>query len=101
MINLNITPGSSNTGSGIDVTSIVNQILDSERGPEKLMQAQQSQITSESAVLNRLSVSLSDLKDKVNNLKDFTGALSGMTAASSQADILTATAQPQLWLDPT
>jgi flagellar capping protein FliD len=69
MINLNITPGSSNTGSGIDVTSIVNQILDSERGPEKLMQAQQSQITSESAVLNRLSVSLSDLKDKVNNLK--------------------------------
>ena len=93
MINLNITPGSSNTGSGIDVTSIVNQILDSERGPEKLMQAQQSQITSESAVLNRLSVSLSDLKDKVNNLKDFTGALSGMTAASSQADILTATAQ--------
>jgi len=41
MINLNITPGSSNTGSGIDVTSIVNQILDSERGPEKLMQAQE------------------------------------------------------------
>jgi flagellar hook-associated protein 2 len=93
MINLNITPGSSNTGSGIDVTSIVNQILDSERGPEKLMQGQQSQITSESAVLNRLSVSLSELKDKVNNLKDFTGALSGMTAASSQADILTATAR--------
>ena len=54
MINLNITPGSSNTGSGIDVTSIVNQILDSERGPEKLMQAQQSQITSESAVLNQV-----------------------------------------------
>jgi flagellar hook-associated protein 2 len=93
MINLNITPGSSNAGSGIDVTSIVNQILDSERGPEKLLQAQQIQITSESAALNKLSVNLSSLKDKVNTLKDFTGALSGMIANSSENNILTATAQ--------
>src|SRR5438045_1537785 len=93
MINLNITPGSSSTGDGIDVTSVVNQILDSERGPEKLMQTQQSQIASESAVLNRLSMNLNTLKDKVNSLKDVTGALSGMTATSSQESVFTASAQ--------
>jgi flagellar hook-associated protein 2 len=93
MINLNITPGSSSTGDGIDVTSVVNQILDAERGPERLMQNQQSQITSESAMLNRLSVNLNTLKDKVNSLKDVTGALSGMTATSSQETVFTASAQ--------
>jgi flagellar hook-associated protein 2 len=93
MINLNITPGSTSTGDGIDVTAIVNQILDSERGPEKLLQSQQSQITSETAVLNRLSLNLSALEDKVNSLKDITGSLSGMIATSSQESVFTASAQ--------
>jgi flagellar hook-associated protein 2 len=93
MINLNITPGSTSTGDGIDVTSIVNQILNSERGPETLLQSQQALITSESATLNKLSVALSTLADKVNSLKDVSGALSGMLATSSQAGVLTATAQ--------
>src|SRR5581483_5182810 len=92
MINLNITPGSTSTGDGIDVTSIVNQILDSERGPVKLLQSQQSQIASETAVLNRLSLNLSALEDKVNNLKDITGGLSGMVATSSQESVFTASA---------
>ena len=92
MINLNITPGSTSAGDGIDVTSIVNQILDSERGPEKLLQSQQSQITSETAVLNRLSLNLNTLEEKINSLKDFTGGLSGMVATSSQESIFTASA---------
>jgi flagellar hook-associated protein 2 len=93
MINLNITPGSSSTGNGIDVTSIVEQILQSDRGPERLLQNQQSQITSESSALNRLSMNLSSLKDKINSLKDISGGLSGMLATSSQENIFTATAQ--------
>src|SRR5581483_10068011 len=89
---LNIIPGSTSTGDGIDVTSIVNQILDSERGPVKLLQSQQSQIASETAVLNRLSLNLSALEDKVNNLKNITDGLSRMVATSSQESVFTASA---------
>jgi flagellar hook-associated protein 2 len=92
MITLNITPGSSNTGSGIDVTSVVEQILDAERAPEKLWQAQQTTLTQRTLALTTISSNLSTLKDKVNSLKDFLGTLTAKTATVSRPEILSATA---------
>ena len=92
-VNLNITPGSTNTGSGIDVTAVVDQILYSERAPERIWQSQQSQLSLEASALNGLNSNLTALADKVNALKDSFGALNGISATSSQTGILTASAQ--------
>jgi flagellar hook-associated protein 2 len=93
MINLNITPGSTDTGNGIDVTSVVNQILSAERAPEALMQQQQARVSSQVATLNSLNSGLAYLLEKVNDLKDVVGALTAMQANSSNTGILTASAQ--------
>lgn len=93
MINLNITPGSTDTGNGIDVTSVVNQILDSERQPEVLLQQQLAKAATQNSALNSVKTGLATLQDKVNDLKDVLGAFSAMTANSSNTAILTAAAQ--------
>jgi len=85
--------GSSTQGSGIDVTAVVNQILDSERGPENLMKQQLSSLQVQQSGLNSLNSSVSALLDAVNALKDPLGALNKNVANSSQPAILTATAQ--------
>jgi flagellar hook-associated protein 2 len=92
-VNLNLSPAASTSGSGIDVTAVVNQILDSQRAPEKLWQAQQATLSAQTAVLNSINSSLSTLNDKVNSLKDVLGALSSMSVSTSQPGIVTATAQ--------
>jgi flagellar hook-associated protein 2 len=90
---INLDPTSATSGSGIDVTSVVNQILEAERAPERLWQQQQSSLTTQTAALNALNSSLSALKTSVDALKDVSGALTGMQADSSDASILTANAQ--------
>jgi len=92
-VNLNITPGSTSTGSGIDVTAVVDQILYSERAPERIWQSQQSTLSLEASALNGLNSNLTALADKVNALKDSFGALNGISATSSQTAVLTASAQ--------
>src|SRR5437868_7602491 len=93
MINLNIMPGSTDTGNGIDVTSVVDQILSAERAPETLMQQQQARVSSQVATINSLNSGLACLQEKVNDLKDVVGALTAMQANSSDTGILTASAQ--------
>jgi len=94
-INLSGSTASSGTGigTGIDVTSVVNQILDSERGPEKIWQQQQADLTLQATELNTINSSVSALQDSVTSLKDILGALAAKTATSSQTGIVTATAQ--------
>ena len=81
------------SGSGIDVTAVVNQILDAARAPERLWQQQQSDFTAQTNALNSLNSSLSALQTAMQALSDASGALSANKATSSQTGILTATAQ--------
>lgn len=81
-----------NSGTGIDVNSIVDQILYSERAPERLMQSQQSLLNVQTSLLNSINGNLATLLDKINELKDISGAINAKTATSSQTSILTATA---------
>ena len=95
-VNLNsmgLNQGTVSSGSGIDVTSVVNQILDSERGPEKLWQQQQSALTSQTNALNSLNSSLTALQTAMQALSDLSGVMTSNTATSSQPSILTANAQ--------
>jgi flagellar hook-associated protein 2 len=80
------------SGSGIDVNATVDQLLYAERAPERLMQSQQSQLSVQTNVLDAINGNLSTLLEKVNALKDVSGALNAKSATSSQTGILTATA---------
>ena len=90
---LSINQTSANSGTGIDVTAVVNQILDSERGPENAMKTQQSQLQSEATDLKTLQSELTALQTQVNALRDPVGVLSKTAATSSRTDIISATAQ--------
>jgi flagellar hook-associated protein 2 len=87
---LGLTSSTATSGSGIDVTSVVNQIINSARGPEQIWQQQQSESQSESSALSSMNTSLTTLSDKVTALNDFFGVLAAKTATSSQPSILTA-----------
>jgi flagellar hook-associated protein 2 len=91
-MNLGINSSAASAGSGIDVTAVVNQILESRRAPEKIWQAQSATLTLQSSALTLLNSNISALADRVNNLKDVMGALTAKTVISSQTGILTATA---------
>lgn len=80
------------SGTGLDVTATVDQILYAERAPERLMQLQQSLLAAQTSVLNSINTSLVTLQDKINDLKDVSGAINAKSATSSQTGILTATA---------
>jgi flagellar hook-associated protein 2 len=90
---INLSPTAATSGSGIDVTSVVNQILDAERGPEKIWQQQQATLTTQTAALNALNSSLSALAGKVNALSDALGAITAKSATSTDPSLVSATAQ--------
>src|SRR5215510_5676431 len=97
-ISLNVSPtGSSaaNTGlgQGIDVNSVVNQLITAARAPEQVWIGQQSTLASQAAALIAINANLSNFADAVSALKDPLGALTAKTAASSDTGTLTATAQ--------
>jgi flagellar hook-associated protein 2 len=81
------------SGNGLDVTAVVNQILDSERGPEQLWQQRQSTLRVQTSTLNSLNSSLNALKTAAQALTDATGIVTSNVATSSQTGILTASAQ--------
>ena len=83
---------SSSAGGGIDVQGIVDQIIYSERAPERLMQAQQTQLNSQAAALRDISSKLTDLEATTDNLNDLSGNFNAKVVTSSDSDLLTATA---------
>jgi flagellar hook-associated protein 2 len=92
--NLGISQSSANSGTGIDVTSVVDQIIYADRSPERIWQAQQQTLSDQSSALNSLNTSLQALQNVVYELTDVSGAFSALTISSTQPGILTGTAQP-------
>src|SRR5260370_22408294 len=88
----NINDAFSGKTSGIDVNTVVGELMQVERQPEVLLQNQQSTINSQVSALNSLGTELSSLYDSVNNLKDILGAFSQKTTGSSDAAIVSASA---------
>ncbi len=92
MASINLNTTSATQGTGIDVTSVVDQILYAERAPERLWQQQQVQLSTQATALSSLDSSLQALSDKANALRDLFGALTAKIAQSSDPAVLTAQA---------
>jgi flagellar hook-associated protein 2 len=93
LTSLGLNSTSSSSGSGLDVTAVVNQILDAARGPERLWQRQQSGLTAQTNALNSINSSLTALQTAMQALSDVSGIVASKVATSSQTGILTASAQ--------
>ena len=77
---------------GIDVQSVVSQLMAIQSQPETQMQQQQSDISQQISLLGGISNDLQALYTAANSLRDLSGGLSGKTATSSRSDIVSATA---------
>ena len=88
----NVNDAFSGKTSGINVSTIVSELMQVERQPEVVLLNQQSTIGSQVSALTRLGTQLSNLQDSVNNLTDVLGAFSQMTTGSSDAAIVSASA---------
>jgi flagellar hook-associated protein 2 len=79
-------------GSGINVSNIVNGIIQADSTPLTLLQNQETTLDNQSSALATLNSDLSNLQTAVNALNDYNGALDALTATSSDDSVLTATA---------
>src|SRR4051794_32914490 len=91
MVSLN--PSTLLNGNGIDVSSLVSQVLSSRNGALQLLQQQQTNLQNQAGLLNGINSDLSSLSSAVNSLTDILGPLSAQSAQSSQTTVLTASAQ--------
>ena len=80
------------SAQGIDVSSAVSQILYADRATERQWQSQQQLIAQQTAALNQLQSSVSNLENSLDTLQDPTGALLASNITSTQPGVVTATA---------
>ncbi|HUM04084.1 MAG TPA: flagellar filament capping protein FliD [Terriglobales bacterium] len=84
---------SSLTGSqGIDVNSLISQLSYVARAPERVWQVQQQGLQVQMNALTSLNTGVSAILDKLNSLKDFSGAMGSVVTSSSNSDLVTASA---------
>lgn len=88
----NVNDAFSGKTSGIDVGTIVSELMQVEEQPEVQLQDQQSTISSQVSALTTMSSQLTALYNDVNTLTDLTGAFSQNTAASTDAATVSASA---------
>jgi len=80
-------------GNGIDVNSVVSEIQAGQSGQLTAWKADQTTLQTQATTITNINNDLSSLASAVQTLADPTGALTGLTATSSQSEILTATVQ--------
>jgi len=91
---ISLNPSTILSGSGIDVASLVQQILsDQKAGPLQEWQNEQTTLSTQSGLLLGINNNLSNLASAVQALGDPLGPLAALTATSSQPQVLTASAQ--------
>jgi flagellar hook-associated protein 2 len=90
---VSLNPAAILSGQGLDVTSVVSQIIASQSGPLTVWSQQQTTIASENGALDGINNDLANLQTAVQALADPAGALAAQAATSSDSSILTATAQ--------
>lgn len=80
------------SGSGLDVQSTVEQLIYTERAPERLMQQKQAALDAQASAMRGIQSGFQALEKSVFDLKDFTGALTARKADSSAPDLVSAVA---------
>ncbi len=78
--------------SGIDVSSVVDELMQVDEQPETQMQTEQTTISSQVSALTSIGSQLTTLASDVNALTDLDGAFSQMTTGSSDSTVVDASA---------
>jgi len=81
------------SGNGIDVNSIVNEVLNQKNGQLSVWQQQQTELQSQAADLGTINSSLAALVSSVNSLTDVLGPLNAKVVSSSDSSIVGGSAQ--------
>jgi len=79
-------------GSGIDTTSIVNQLMAVQSLPLKNLQAEQTQLQTEQAAVQTIASAMSNFETAANAL-DGQNSFNAVQASSSNTSAVTVTAQ--------
>ncbi len=92
-VNAILNSATNTSGSGIDVTSTVDAILQIDAQPEVNLQNQVTTLNSQTSALQTIETDLASLQTAVQALSDPTGALNAVTVNSSNNDVVSATAE--------
>jgi flagellar hook-associated protein 2 len=90
---VSLNPSTILSGQGIDVSSMVSQIISEQSGQLTVWQEQQTTLATQDGLLEGEENNLTNLQTAVAALADPSGALTAQAATSSNAGVLTATAQ--------
>jgi flagellar hook-associated protein 2 len=90
---VSLNPATLLSGQGLDISSVVQQLLQQKSGQLTLWQQQQTDLSSQAGLLQGINNNLINLTTAVNRLIDPKGPLSALSATSSQPGTLTATVQ--------
>jgi flagellar hook-associated protein 2 len=90
---ISLNPSTILSGQGIDVSSLVQQIISSQGGELNVWENQSSTLATQNGVLESIESDLSNLQTAVQALADPAGALAAETATSSNTNVLTASVQ--------
>jgi flagellar hook-associated protein 2 len=77
---------------GIDVTAAVAAAIYADRAPERIWQADQTTLTSQTTALTAIQTAITAVTTDLQSLNSLTGPLSARTVTSSDTDDVTATA---------
>ena len=77
---------------GIDVTSAVAAAIYADRAPERAWQADQTTLSSQTSALTAIQTATSAVQSDLQSLNSLTGPLSTRTVASSNSNVVVATA---------
>jgi flagellar hook-associated protein 2 len=89
---VSLNPATILSGQGIDVSSVVQQIIGEQSGQLAVWQGQQTTLATQEGLLEGEENNLTTLQTAVAALADPTGALAAQAATSSDTSVLTATA---------
>jgi len=89
---ISLNPATILSGQGIDVSSVVSQIISSESGPISVWQGQETAIASQNGELDGINNDLTNLQTAITALADPAGAFTDQTATTSQPAVVTASA---------
>jgi flagellar hook-associated protein 2 len=90
---ISLNPATILSGQGIDVSTLVQQIIASQSGELTVWQGQQTTLATQDGLLSGTENNLVNLQTAVAALADPAGALTAQAATSSNSAVLTASAQ--------
>lgn len=89
---ISLNPATLLSGQGIDVTSVVSQIIASEAGPLTVWSQQQTTLASENGALDGINNDLANLQTAVQALADPEAAFGSQLATTSDGSVVAASA---------